>query len=134
MKGPGAPGRWIEMAIGRLLRGGVILSLTLVVFGTIVSFVHHPEYLRDPATLDRLTTPGAASPQTVGEVLAGVRAWRGESFVALGLLVLMATPVLRVALSLGGFLYEGDRAYAAITGTVLMLLILSFALGATAGG
>lgn len=42
-----------------------------------------------------------------------------------GLLVLLATPVLRVAASLVAFAFEGDRLYAAITAVVLAILLAS---------
>ena len=43
----------------------------------------------------------------------------------LGLLVLLATPVARVAASVIGFVLEGDRLYAAITLAVLAVLLVS---------
>jgi uncharacterized membrane protein len=43
----------------------------------------------------------------------------------LGLLVLVATPVVRVLASLIGFALEGDRLYAAITLGVLTILLVS---------
>jgi uncharacterized membrane protein len=46
----------------------------------------------------------------------------------LGLLVLLATPVARVAASVFGFLVEGDRLYTAITSAVLAVLLASILL------
>lgn len=43
----------------------------------------------------------------------------------LGLLVLVATPVVRVLASVVGFVLEGDRLYAAITLSVLAILLVS---------
>jgi uncharacterized membrane protein len=43
----------------------------------------------------------------------------------LGLLILLATPVTRVAESVIGFALERDRLYAAITTAVLMILLTS---------
>jgi uncharacterized membrane protein len=43
----------------------------------------------------------------------------------LGLVVLLATPVLRVASSVLGFVFEGDRLYATITSIVLAVLLIS---------
>ena len=47
----------------------------------------------------------------------------------LGLLVLMATPVMRVAVSVLAFIHHRDRTYALITAAVLCLLLLSLVLG-----
>ena len=54
---------------------------------------------------------------------------RGEAIVTLGLLVLMATPVMRVAVSVVAFIRHRDRTYALITVAVLCLLLLSLVLG-----
>jgi uncharacterized membrane protein len=43
----------------------------------------------------------------------------------LGLLVLVATPLVRVMASVVGFALEGDRLYVAITLTVLTILLVS---------
>jgi uncharacterized membrane protein len=43
----------------------------------------------------------------------------------LGLVVLLATPVARVAASVVGFALEGDRLYVTITAVVLLILLTS---------
>ncbi|HEX2970760.1 MAG TPA: DUF1634 domain-containing protein [Tepidisphaeraceae bacterium] len=123
----------MELLISTVLRTGVVTSLSIVVLGTILSFIHHPEYLSSPPTLDRLTRPGAAFPHTLTDVAAGVVALRGQSIVAVGLLLLIATPVLRVAVSTLIFLHERDRVFTLITLLVLGLLLLSFGLGKSGG-
>jgi uncharacterized membrane protein len=62
-------------------------------------------------------------------VLDGLAKLRGQAIVVLGLLMLIATPVVRVAVSILLFLEDGDLTYVAITTTVLVLLILSFLIG-----
>ncbi len=119
----------VEVLISNLLRIGVLTSLTVVVAGTVVSFVHHPDYISSPPLLARLTRPGAAFPHTLAEVAAGVALLRGQAIVVVGLILLVATPVARVAVSIFAFARQGDRAFVAITTTVLVLLLLSFILG-----
>jgi uncharacterized membrane protein len=123
------PARRVELVISMLLRIGVATSLTVIVAGTILSFVHHPEYVSAPEALAHLTQPGAAFPHTLSQVLDSLRAQRGQAVVVIGVLLLVATPVLRVAASIVGFVYQRDRAYVAITSVVLALLLLSFWLG-----
>ncbi|MEW5961743.1 MAG: DUF1634 domain-containing protein, partial [Chloroflexota bacterium] len=53
------------------------------------------------------------------EVFGRVAALRPSGFLALGLLVLIATPILRVAGSILAFLYERDWRFAGITFLVL---------------
>ena len=125
--------RAVELLISRLLRAGVVTSLAVIVSGTVLSFVHHPEYLSSPPALPRLTSPGAAILRTPRDVLQGLIHLRGQAVVVVGLLLLVATPVLRVAVSILGFVYERDPAFVAVTSVVLALLILSFILGKAAG-
>ena len=125
--------RRVELVISNLLRGGVAISLFVVTAGTALSFVHHPEYVSSRAELARLTRPGAAFPQTLGQVAAGVRDGRGQAIATVGLLLLVATPVVRVAVSVLAFVYERDWTFVAITAAVLALLLLSFLLGKAGG-
>jgi len=78
----------------------------------------------------RLTHPSRAFPHTLSDVLKGLRDLQGQAVVALGLLLLIATPVLRVAVSIVAFVQQGDRLFTLITAVVLGILLLSFALGA----
>ena len=89
--------RRVELLISNLLRSGVIASLALVLFGTTLSFVHHPAYVSSPEALHHLTQPGAAFPHSLTGLRSGLQQLRGQSIVLLGLLLLIATPVMRVA-------------------------------------
>jgi uncharacterized membrane protein len=122
----------LECLISALLRGGISISLAVIVAGTTVSFIHHPDYASSAAALARLTRPGMA-PHDLREVAAGIAGFRGQALVMLGLLVLMATPVVRVAASLVVFARSRDRAFVLLTSTVLVLLLLSVALGRAGG-
>jgi len=72
---------------------------------------------------------GAASADAAGTdfgaLPAGLAALRPIALGQLGLLVLLATPVVRVAASVLGFALEGDRLYVAITAVVLVVLLAS---------
>jgi len=58
-------------------------------------------------------------------MLPGLAALRPAAIAQLGLVVLLATPVLRVAASVIGFALERDRLYTAITLAVLAILLTS---------
>ncbi|MGE5176856.1 MAG: DUF1634 domain-containing protein [Hyphomicrobiales bacterium] len=120
-------------AVGLVLRAGVLVSFTLVVAGMGVSLFHHPDYWRDPGVLRRLLAP-SEGPHTLRDVVENVLAFRGQAIVMLGLLVLIATPVCRVAASVLHFRREGDRDYTLLTSIVLAFLILGFVLGRAGGG
>jgi uncharacterized membrane protein len=110
-----------ELVISVVLRGGVLLSAAIIALGTALFF-----WLA-------LTGHGSAGegafPHTLGDTLAGVRAGRPAAIIVLGLLVLLATPLLRVIVSAATFARERDWRYVAITLAVLAILLLSFALG-----
>ena len=121
--------RWVNLAISRLLRWGVTMSITIVLAGLVVTFLHHPEYIRSRAALGQLTAH-AIVPHTLRDVAAGLRSGHGQAIIAAGLLLLIATPVARVALSIIVFAVERDALYVVITSAVLLRLLFSFAAGA----
>jgi len=121
---------WVDTAISNLLRGGVLLSVGVIVAGLMLSFIHHPQYVRSKADLARLTDAGTVYPHTLGDVYTRIRDWRGQAIAMLGLLLLIATPVARVAFSTFAFAIDGDRLYVLITIAVLTLLLVSFVIGA----
>ena len=123
---------WTDTLISTLLRTGVILSVIIIFTGLSITFVHHPEYFSSRPKLGALTSPGVHFPSTFMEVVQGVRNVRGQAIMAAGLLLLIATPVARVALSVVIFLVERDRLYAVITTAVFAILMVAFALGRVA--
>lgn len=125
--------RKVELAISNLLRVGVGTSLLIVLVGTVVTFVHHPRYLSSRHALGPLTKPGAEFPHSVPSVIRGIQHSQGRALVMAGLLLLIATPVLRVAVSVLAFVYQRDRTFVIITAVVLALLVASFVLGKAGG-
>jgi uncharacterized membrane protein YfcA/uncharacterized membrane protein len=109
--------------IGWVLQAGVILSATIIALGILLLPIR-PGGLSLQRLLD--------FPQTLGQVVQGLLIFRPQAIIALGLLLLIATPVLRVAVSILTFLFERDRQYVAITCIVLGILLFSiFFLGHT---
>ena len=125
--------RNVELVISTLLRAGVVISLAIVVAGLALSFAHHREYWTSHSMLKQITTPGRVVPHSIGDVVSGVAEFKGEAVIALGLLLLIATPVLRVAVSIVVFLLDHDWLFVVITTFVLAMLILSFFLGRAEG-
>jgi uncharacterized membrane protein len=121
---------WVDAAISNLLRAGVVISMAVVVIGLAFTFIHHPQYVRSTTALGRLTDADVVYPHRIRDVAAQIRQGRGQAIVMLGLLMLIATPVARVAFSIVAFALERDRLYVAITAMVLILLLISFVIGA----
>lgn len=119
-----------EILISRLLRSGVAISATLLVIGTVLVFHHHPLYRSSPDDLPTLTSPDSEYPHSIREVLRIAGEGRGQGIAMLGLLLLIATPVVRVAVSIVLFAMERDWLFTTITAIVLALLLLAFVIGA----
>lgn len=128
----------IELFIAHLLRWGVILSFAIVAIGIVLVVVTGQTGYQS-IRLDDLNSivqyhPGHPDyPNALPDVLAGVIALKPYAIIALGLLVLIAIPVMRVAVSVLAFFVERDWVYVIITAFVLAMLMLSFALGAGGG-
>ena len=119
----------VELHISWVLLGGVVISMATVLAGLLLTFAQHPEFLRSAADFQRLAGPGAAFPHTLAQVFQGVAAGSGQAITVLGLSLLVATPILRVAISMAGFAAERDYTYTAFTAVVLIVLVISFVLG-----
>lgn len=90
----------LEEIISSLLRVGVLTAATLLAAG--LSWI-----------VFGASTTGAGP--TVGEALAGLRSLDPESLAALGVIVLVATPILQLLTSAVLFWREHDRLYVGLT-------------------
>ena len=119
----------IERIVSVLLRTGVLLSGGIVLAGGIYFLIrHHAE----PADFRNFKGQPAVD-RLVHQIVVGAIALRARSLIQVGILVLIATPILRVAFSLLGFALERDRAYVLITVLVLCILLYSLITGAATG-
>lgn len=125
MTEPRVPDRWtdeqVERFVGNLLRYGVLSAALVALVGGVfylASFgstpVHYREFTGEPP---RLTS--------VAGVVGGVLALDPRAVIQLGLLLLIATPIARVAFSLVAFIRQRDRTYILITAIVLAVLLYS---------
>ena len=119
----------VEIIISTLLRVGVISSLIIIVLGLTITYTQHPQYWTDANELSQLVNYPATFPHSLNDVFGGIAHLRGQSFIALGLLILIATPVMRVAISIVAFGIQHDYTFVVITCIVLTLLGFSFLMG-----
>jgi uncharacterized membrane protein len=113
------------LIISNVLRGGVLLSAAFIVVGVVAFYWRYLASGRHVS--DR------PFPHSLDMVAQGLLAADPLAIIALGLLILLATPVLRVAVSIVAFALEHDWRYTAITTLVLAILIASFLLGRGGG-
>jgi uncharacterized membrane protein len=121
--------RRLEIILGNLLRTGVLLSAAVVLAGACIYLVRHAH---EPANY-RVFRGEPSDYRTIPGVIRSVMNGRGRGLIQLGLLLLIATPIARVAFSIAGFAIERDRLYVAFTLIVLAILLYSL-LGSGMGG
>ncbi|MDS3860354.1 DUF1634 domain-containing protein [Thermosynechococcaceae cyanobacterium BACA0444] len=111
----------MDQLLGNVLRGGVILSATVILIGGLIYiwrngqetvalsvFKGEPTYLK-----------------LVPDLLSADVQARGHAIIQTGILLLLLTPITRVALSLLIFLRQRDFTYVLVTAIVLAVLLHS---------
>jgi uncharacterized membrane protein len=111
----------IENIIGNMLRAGVILAAVVVLAGGVLYVAKYghrqPQYGAfhgEPSDL-----------RNVSQITEQAISLHSRGLIQLGLLLLIATPVARVAFSVIAFAAERDWLYVVITLIVLAVLVYS---------
>jgi uncharacterized membrane protein len=112
----------IEQLIGELLRYGVITASAVVFLGGVFYLFEHgqmgvPQY--------HVFAGEGASYTTFNGIIKGAAGLNAKDVIQLGVLVLIATPILRIAFSLIAFIMERDKLYIFITFIVLSVMLFS---------
>lgn len=111
----------LEMAIGRMLQAGVLLSALIVAIGGVLYLAQshgpRPDYTHFHGVAPDLRSPAG--------IFARAMHGDAEGLIQLGLLLLIATPIVRVVVAAGGFLLERDRLYAVVSLIVFAVLLWS---------
>jgi uncharacterized membrane protein len=115
----------VERLVSLVLRGGVLIAACVATIGTVVYLAHHGAQPVDY----RHFVGVPAGVRSIGAIIAGVGTLQGQAIMAFGLLLLVATPISRVALLVVTFLLEHDRLYVAVSTFVLAVLLVSILTG-----
>jgi uncharacterized membrane protein len=111
----------VEEIVGNLLRGGVILAGVVVAVGGLLYLIRHggatPDY--------RVFHGEPADLRSVSGIVTDAWSLQARGIIQLGLLLLVATPVARVAFSVFAFMQERDLTYVFVTLIVLAVLLYS---------
>jgi uncharacterized membrane protein len=122
----------LEVAIAMLLRTGVVIAAVLVAIGGVMA-LRHPESTvpnyRIFHTPGEAATPASTAISSITAVFTQLRSGSGTSIIALGLLVLIATPIARVVFAIVGFAREHDMLYTVISFIVFAILVFSLVHG-----
>jgi len=119
--GTGLSEKSFEAWIGRLLRAGVILAAAVVLMGGVLYLVKYG--IQQP--MYRIYSGEPPELRHLSGIFADAVTLHSRGIIQLGLVILIATPVARVAFSVVAFATEKDWLYVATTLIVLAVLIYS---------
>lgn len=111
----------LEQLLSNLLKYGVLIAGALVLVGGVLYLIRHGA---EPADYQFFLGEPSEFRSPVGVVRAVLSGSR-RGIIQLGLLLLVATPIVRVAISLLAFLRQRDFTYVIVTSFVLAGLIYS---------
>ncbi len=115
----------MQAIIGWVLRAGVFVSMLVVFIGGVIYLSRHStehiDYHEFKGVPDFVhTLPG---------IFHGILAGRGRAIIQAGIILLIATPVVRIIFSAVGFMIEKDYLYVGITLLVLLIIISAILTG-----
>ena len=121
--------RWtnhdVEQAVGRVLQVGVLVAAAVAIGGELGMLAQHARLSADFHVFRGGTSP-LWSLRAIGR---GAAAGDSRAIAQLAIVLLIATPVARVALTLGAFILQRDRLYAGMATLVFALLLSSLLWG-----
>lgn len=115
----------MQIVIGWILRVGVLLSMSIIFIGGIIYLYRHGQVTADYHTFKSVPDfvhnwPG---------IFNGIITFRGRAIIQAGIILLIATPIIRVVFSAIGFVLEKDYLYTGITLLVLLIILTSMLSG-----
>jgi len=111
----------MQVVIGWVLRAGVFLSMTVVFLGGVIYLYRHGHTVANYHEFKGI--PNFVS--SLQGIINGVLNFRGRAIIQAGIILLIATPVIRVIFSAIGFILEKDYLYTGITFIVLLIILIS---------
>jgi uncharacterized membrane protein len=121
LSGPPPDEHAFAVVLGKVLRSGVLLAAAIVLAGGVIYVARRGSSTADFAVFRSEPVEFRSVQGIIAEATAG----SGRGLIQLGLLVLIATPILRVLFSVVGFWHERDFAYVVLTLIVLGVLAYS---------
>ncbi|RYY36283.1 MAG: DUF1634 domain-containing protein [Sphingobacteriaceae bacterium] len=111
----------LQIIIGNLLRIGVLASIVIAALGGIIFLLHHGAEQANYTQFKGI--PLYAQP---AHIFNSIFELKGGAIIQAGIILLIATPVLRLLFAAVGFVIEKDHLYTFIT--LLVLSIITFSM------
>ena len=112
----------LEFILGNLLKIGVIVSGLVTLIGAILFLFQHG--LETPNYHE--FKPHVFNFSDLNTFFSEIIAFQSQAIMELGLLILIATPILRVLLSVIAYSFQKDYMYILFSGFVFLVMILGF--------
>jgi uncharacterized membrane protein len=104
----------LDVAVGRLLRAGVVTAVALMAVGVALMAIHGIEPNTHPFP-----------PFNLSRIPSDIAALKPEGYLWLGLIAVILTPISRVVASMIGYARAADRTMVLISIAVLFVIALS---------
>jgi len=117
--------RQVDQVIGRVLQVGVITAAAVLLLGMVMLVATHHDLVVDL----RAFRGEQLELRTLTSILRSAMQLDAAAIIQLGIVLLIATPVTRVALTLVAFIIQRDRVYVALSAVVLAILLYGIVWG-----
>ena len=111
----------MELAISRMLRAGVSVAAVVVFIGGLLYLLQAHGVVPDYVHFHGIASPADRIPP-----LLVAHHLDSRNIIRLGILLLIATPIMRVAYCVYSFAAQKDKIYVVISSIVLSVLLYSF--------
>ena len=112
----------LDISIAGMLRVGISVAAVVVFVGGILSLRHPLVATQDYSHF----RPTGKELRTITGIFRGAIHFQPKNIIQLGMLLLIATPVARVAFCVIGFIRQRKFLYVAVSSLVLVILAYSF--------
>lgn len=111
----------MQQLIGQVLRYGVLISGCVAIIGGILYLWQKGTGIPDYSTFNG----EPAGYTSLTGIIKGLAHGSSTEIIQLGVVILIATPIVRIFFSLVSFMLEKDRLYVMITAIVLGIILFS---------
>jgi uncharacterized membrane protein len=111
----------MQAIIGWVLRAGVFVSMLVVFIGGVIYLYRHGQTIANYHEFKGI--PDFV--HSASGIINGIVHLRGRAIIQAGIILLIATPIVRVVFSAIGFIIEKDHLYTGITFIVLLIILIS---------
>lgn len=111
----------MQLLLGKVLRAGTIISISVVFLGGMFYLYRHGHSIANYREFKGIPDFVRLSPQ----LFSGAMSLKGQAIIQIGIILLIATPIVRVIFSAIGFALEKDYLYVGISFLVLLIIFFS---------